>query len=85
MALSDGTMDALFIDPAYRGRGVGRRRVEHALMLSPILTTDVNEQNGQAVGFYQRLGFVETGRSATDGQGRPYPVVHLCIDASARR
>lgn len=76
--LLDGTkMEALFVDPAVRGRGVGRALVEHALSLHPILTTDVNEQNGQAVGFYRRLGFVAIGRSVTDGQGRPYPLIHL--------
>jgi putative acetyltransferase len=41
------------------------------------MTTDVNEQNGQAVGFYKRMGFTATGRSPLDGQGRPYPLLHL--------
>ena len=77
MLLDGAHMEALFIDPACRGRGVGRLLVEQALAQHPVLTTDVNEQNGQAVGFYARLGFVATGRSARDGQGRPYPLVHL--------
>lgn len=77
MLLDGAHMEALFIDPAYRGAGIGRALVEHALTLHPALTTDVNEQNGQAVGFYQRLGFIPAGRSATDGQGRPYPLIHL--------
>lgn len=34
--------------------------------LHPNLTADVNEQNSQAVGFYERLGFVRIGRSSTD-------------------
>ena len=76
--LLDGThMEALFIDPAHRGCGVGRALVNHALAMAPELTTDVNEQNSQAVGFYRHLGFVPTGRSALDGQGRPYPLLHL--------
>lgn len=76
--LLDGThMEALFIDPAHRGSGIGRALVNHALKMTPELTTDVNEQNEQAVGFYRHLGFVPTGRSALDGQGRPYPLVHL--------
>jgi putative acetyltransferase len=80
MALSDGHMDALFIDAAARGQGVGRALVAHALTIAPTLTTDVNEQNAQAVGFYRRLGFVPTGRSPVDGEGRPYPLVHLRYD-----
>ncbi len=76
--LLDGThMEALFIDPAHRGRGIGRALVNHALAMVAELTTDVNEQNSQAVGFYRHLGFVSTGRSALDGQGRPYPLLHL--------
>lgn len=77
MLLNDAHMDALFIAPAHRGKGVGRMLVLHALSQVPGLSTDVNEQNDQAVGFYRRLGFVPVGRSALDGQGRPYPLVHL--------
>lgn len=83
MGLSESHMDSLFIDPACRGAGVGRRLVEHAVSLHPILTTDVNEQNAQAVGFYRRLGFVATGRSPTDDRGRPYPLIHMKLDTTA--
>ena len=51
MLLSGQHMDALFIDPDVRGCGVGRMLVEHALSMAPELTTNVNEQNKQAVGF----------------------------------
>lgn len=77
MLLDGASMEALFIDPVHRGRGVGRMLVEHALALHPALTTDVNEQNARAVGFYERMGFVRTGRSDRDGQGRAYPLIHL--------
>ncbi|ADP12586.1 hypothetical protein EJP617_29050 [Erwinia sp. Ejp617] len=49
----------------------------HSLKLIPALTTDVNEQNEQAVGFYKQAGFVITGRSPTDNRGRAYPLLHL--------
>ncbi|MFU1983545.1 acetyltransferase [Bordetella hinzii] len=76
--LIDGThMEALFIDPDVRGNGIGRQLVQHGLSLHGALTTDVNVQNSQAVGFYQRMGFVEIGRSDVDSQGRPYALIHL--------
>lgn len=79
MLLDGAQMEALFVDPAHHGRGVGRALVDHARHLHPVLTTDVNVQNPQAAGFYDRLGFVETGRSDRDSQGRPYPLIHLRI------
>jgi len=76
--LIDGShMEALFIDPDVRGTGIGRQLLLHALALHPQLSTDVNAQNAQAVGFYRRMGFTETGRSPLDSQGRPYPLIHL--------
>lgn len=77
MLLTAQHMDALFVDPAVRGEGVGRLLIEHALSLAPELTTNVNEQNHQAVGFYKKMGFNVTGRSEKDDLGRPYPLLHL--------
>ena len=82
MLLNHAHMDALFIDPACRGQGIGKTLVEHALTLHSKLMTEVNEQNEQAVGFYKHLGFVPTGRSERDGQGRPYPLIHLLRSTS---
>ena len=79
MGLTDSNLDALFVHPDHHDRGVGRSLVEHALARHPVLTVDVNEQNGRALGFYERLGFVRTGRSSTDEQGRCYPLLHLRI------
>lgn len=77
MLLSEHHLEALFVDPDARGMSVGRELVRYALSLIPNLTTDVNEQNSQAVGFYQKMGFVIHGHSATDDHGRPYPLLHL--------
>ncbi|MGT0190712.1 acetyltransferase [Burkholderia pyrrocinia] len=77
MLLDGSHMEALLVDPAHHGAGVGRLLVEAALRCLPDLSTDVNEQNEAAVGFYERLGFERCGRSALDGQGRPYPLIHL--------
>jgi putative acetyltransferase len=79
MLLDDGRMEALFVHPEHRGVGIGRKLVRHALTLSSAITTDVNEQNLQAVGFYMHLGFENVGYSPLDQQGRPYPLIHLRI------
>ena len=81
MLIDDGHMEALFIDPAHRGAGVGAIMIDYALAVHPALTTDVNEQNAQAVGFYEHMGFERTGRSERDSQGRPYPLIHLRFGA----
>ena len=82
MFLHDGHLEALFIDAAARGLGVGKALLLHALSLYPNLTVDVNEQNQQAVGFYQHMGFQVFGRSPVDSQGRAYPLFHLSIAPS---
>jgi putative acetyltransferase len=73
-------MDALFVAAEARGRGMGRQLVRHALSLTSKLSTQVNEQNSQAMGFYLKLGFKPGGRDACDDSGRPYPIVQLLRD-----
>lgn len=77
MALEAGRLEALFVDPPYRGKGVGGTLVSFAAALHPVLDTEVNAQNQQALGFYRHLGFVETSYSPLDGQGRPYPLIRM--------
>ncbi|EMG9310720.1 acetyltransferase [Proteus mirabilis] len=77
MFLHDGHLEALFIDASARGLGIGKQLISHALSLYPNLSVDVNEQNQQAVGFYQHMGFQISGRSELDNQGRAYPLLHL--------
>ena len=78
LGLTDGTIEALFVDPDYHRRGAGASLVAHAQSLSPgMLSVDVNEQNIRAVRFYEALGFSTAGRSPTDGGGRPFPILHL--------
>ncbi|MDA8513259.1 acetyltransferase [Citrobacter sp. Igbk 14] len=79
MLLTEQHIDALFVDPDMRGSGVGKLLIEHALSLASTLTTDVNEQNDQAVGFYKKMGFKVTGRTEVDDLGRPYPLLKLVL------
>ena len=77
MVLAGGSIEALFVAGDQQGRGAGRALVEHAMRGSASITTVVNEQNDQAVGFYRQLGFELVARSPTDEQGRLYPILHM--------
>ena len=70
-------VEALFVHPEWRGQGTGRRLLEHAVRTLTATRVDVNEQNEQAVGFYQRMGFGVVGRSELDGLGKPFPLLHM--------
>ena len=78
MGLAEQDIAALFLEPAHRGQGAGRRLVTHAQQLrGGSLTVEVNEQNPAARGFYEALGFVVVSRSPLDGDGRPFPLLHM--------
>lgn len=70
-------VEMLFVEPARFRRGVGQSLLAHAGAGRVRLTLDVNEENPQALAFYQRQGFRIVGRSPLDGQGRPYPLLHM--------
>lgn len=75
----EGKLEMLFVAPEARGSGVGRLLVVHAIRQCGATLVDVNEQNEQAVGFYLKMGFTVTGRSPLDGQGKPYPLLHMAL------
>ncbi|MFK8330221.1 GNAT family N-acetyltransferase [Pseudomonas sp. BJa5] len=72
-----GRVEMLFIDPAMRGQGLGKRLLRYAIDELNAVALDVNEQNAQALAFYLHQGFEVVGRSETDGMGQPYPLLHL--------
>lgn len=77
LVLSGGHVDALFVAPEWIGRGVGSALLHHARSLHKQLTVNVNEQNIAAMSFYSAKGFVVSGRSEIDDEGRPFPLLHL--------
>lgn len=75
MIVDDGSIEALFVDAACHGQGVGKALIEHAIQALGAHRLEVNEQNARARGFYCRMAFAEIGRKEMDGQGRPYPLI----------
>lgn len=78
-----GEIHMLFVSPDAQGQGVGTALLEHVAQDQPELRLDVNEQNPSALAFYTGKGFRQVGRSELDGQGRPFPLLHLTRDASS--
>lgn len=81
MGVLDGKIEMLFVDPDHRGSGLGKALVLHALNNLGITKVDVNEANEQAIGFYKKMGFVQTGYSELDGSGKPFPLILMSVPA----
>ncbi|MDR6352366.1 MULTISPECIES: acetyltransferase [Pantoea] len=77
LGVADNRLEMLFVAPQVFGLGIGKQLLRFAIEQMNVTELDVNEQNPQALGFYQHQGFVITGRSPLDGQGNPFPLLHL--------
>lgn len=76
-------VEILFVDAVARGRGIGKALLRYAMETLNARAVDVNEQNAQGLAFYLHMGFSVQGRSPLDGQGRPYPLLHLRLKETA--
>lgn len=77
MGTQDNSLEMLFIQDDKRGKGLGRQMLEIAVNDYSVTTLTVNEQNPQARGFYEHMGFKVYKRSAFDEQGKPYPILYM--------
>ena len=77
MGVDGQKLEMLFLAPEERGKGLGRELVQYGVERFGIREVTVNEQNPQALGFYERMGFRVCRRSELDEQGRPYPILTM--------
>lgn len=77
MGINDQKVEMLFIDAQTRSKGYGSKLLNYGIQIDELA---VNEQNPQAVGFYEHLGFKVVERSATDDQCNPYPILRMKLD-----
>ncbi len=77
LGLDDDKIEMLFIRPDYRGKGVGKALLDFAVNKQNARKVDVNEQNEQAVGFYEYLGFKTVRREPLDSGGKPFPILSM--------
>lgn len=77
MGIDDRKLEMLFIDLREQGKGLGRKLLEHGITNYGVKEVVVNEQNPQAKGFYEHMGFKVYERSEIDEQGKPYPILFM--------
>ncbi|MBA3449584.1 MAG: GNAT family N-acetyltransferase [Chloroflexia bacterium] len=81
-------LDALFVEPAAMGRGVGHRLWQHAVAHAAALgcAEIVLQSDPQAVGFYEAMGAHRAGESAsTVTPGRMLPVMRYSTGLQTSR
>ena len=77
LGLDGGRIEMLFVSPDERGKGIGKALIQQAVERYGAWEVTVNEQNPQAVGFYEHMGFVTYKRTDRDEQGGPYPLLYM--------
>ncbi|MEA4988055.1 MAG: GNAT family N-acetyltransferase [Anaerovorax sp.] len=77
MGIDEQKLEMLFIDPKERGHDLGRKLVEYVIKEYSINELGVNEQNPQAKGFYEHMGFEVYKRTEVDEIGMPYPILYM--------
>ena len=79
MGTESGTLEMLFIAPEERGKGLGKRLLRYGIGHFGVKELAVNEQNPQAKGFYEHMGFRAYKRTERDEQGGPYPLLYMSL------
>lgn len=80
MGINERKVEMLFIDATARGKGYGSKLLNYGIENLNVDELAVNEQNPQAVGFYEHMGFKTVERSELDDQGNPYPILRMKIE-----
>ncbi len=77
MGVQDGRLEILFLAPEARGCGLGKQLLLRGIREYGVREVTVNEQNPQAVGFYEHMGFETYQRTDRDEEGGPYPLLYM--------
>lgn len=77
IGVADQRLEMLFIQVNARGQGIGKQLLRYAIKNFDVKELTVNEQNPQAIGFYEHLGFVTYKRTDLDEGGQPYPLLYM--------
>ncbi len=82
MGIEANRLEMLFISPEERGKGLGKQLLAYGIRRYGVHEVTVNEQNPQAVGFYEHLNFKVYKRTDYDEEGNPYPLLYMRLKSS---
>jgi len=80
MGIENQKLEMLFIRNNERGKGLGKKLLNYGIENYNINELVVNEQNPNAKGFYEHMGFKVYKRSEFDEQGNSYPILYMRLE-----
>lgn len=80
MGIENRKLEMLFIKNTERGKGLGKQLLNYGIENYNVNELSVNEQNSNAKGFYEYMGFKTYKRTELDEQGNPYPILYMRLE-----
>lgn len=77
MGIENKRLEMLFISDDERGKGIGKQLLLYGISNYGVQELTVNEQNPQAIGFYEHMGFKTYKRTELDEEGNAYPLLYM--------
>ncbi|MDR0336795.1 MAG: GNAT family N-acetyltransferase [Planctomycetaceae bacterium] len=77
MGVSENKIEMLFVHPKEMRKGIGNSLLDYAVNKLNIKKVDVNEQNKDALQFYNKRGFAVYERTTKDNEGKNYPILKM--------
>lgn len=76
MGIENHKLEMLFIASNQRGKGLGKALLQYSMKNYGVCELTVNEQNPQAIGFYEKT----YKKTELDEAGNPYPLLYMKLD-----
>ena len=80
MGIENKKIEMLFIKNSQKGKGLGKKLLKYGIENYNANELTVNEQNLNAKGFYEYMGFKTYKRTQLDEQGNPYPILYMKLE-----
>ena len=80
MGIESTKLEMLFVKNSERGKGIGKQLLNYGIENYNVNELTVNEQNPNAKGFYEYMGFRAYKRTELDEQGNPYPILYMRLE-----